>query len=280
MIIDIHTHIFPPEIRHHRQNFLKNEAAFTLLYKSETAKIVGADKIVAAMDEQGVDKSVVFGFPWRSPQTTRQHNDYIIEAVNRYPKRLIGFACVDPFDNTAPEEVERCLSAGLTGVGELAFYESGIDEAAQDRLEPIMASARARSVPVLIHTNEPVGHLYPGKTENTLSQIYSLVKRYCDNTIILAHFGGGLFFYNLLKKEVRKTFQNIYFDTAAAPYLYQPEVYRVAIDIIGPEKILFGSDYPLIPPKRYFEEMKQGGLSQDEFTTICGKNARRLLLPK
>lgn len=277
MIIDIHTHIFPPEIRHHRQNFFKDEPAFALLYESETAKMVGADQIVAAMDEQGVDKSVVFGFPWRNSQTARQHNDYIVKAVNQYPRRLVGFACVDPFDDDAAKEVERCLGAGLTGVGELAFYKSGIDESAQDRLKPIMAAARAHSAPVLIHTNEPVGHLYPGKTENTLNQIYSLVKRYGDNTIILAHFGGGLFFYNLLKKEVRQVFQNVYFDTAAAPFLYQPEIYKTAVSIIGPDKLLFGSDFPLLPPSRYFKEMRQGGLTEKEMNGICGQNAQNLL---
>lgn len=280
MIIDVHTHIFPSQIREQRQKYVEQEPAFGHLYGSALARMVGARQIVTTMDEQGVDQSVIFGFPWRNPETARQHNDYIIEAVQRFPKRLMGFVCVDPNDDGAAKEVARCLAAGLSGVGELAFYESGIDQAASDGLEPIMAVARAHSVAVMIHTNEPVGHQYPGKTENTLVQIYNLVKRYHQNSIILAHLGGGLFFYNLLKKEVRQAFEKVYFDTAAAPFLYQPEVYRTAIDIIGPDKILFGSDYPLIPPKRYFKEMRQAGLTQDEFEAICGKNTRQLLLTK
>ena len=76
-------------------------------------------------------------------------------------------------------------------------------------------------------TNEPVGHAYPGKTPNTLAQIYRMVKRFPANTIVLAHWGGGLFFFNLLRKEVKEQLRNVYFDTAASPFLYDPAVYRV-----------------------------------------------------
>jgi predicted TIM-barrel fold metal-dependent hydrolase len=64
-----------------------------------------------------------------------------------------------------------------------------------------MDICRRREKPVLIHTNEPVGHLYAGKTRNTLSQIYQMIRRFPENRIVLAHWGGGIFFYNLLKKE-------------------------------------------------------------------------------
>jgi predicted TIM-barrel fold metal-dependent hydrolase len=140
-----------------------------------------------------------------------------------------------------------------------------------------MDICRDRGRPVLIHTNEPVGHAYPGKTPNTLAQIYHMVKRFPANTIVLAHWGGGLFFFNLLKKEVKERLRNVYFDTAASPYLYNPAVYSIAIQTIGAEKVLFGSDFPLLPPGRYFREMEQAGLSSRERELICGLNAARLL---
>jgi hypothetical protein len=46
---------------------------------------------------------------------------------------------------------------------------------------------------------------------------------------------------------------------------------------LGKEKILFGSDYPLLPPSRYFKEMEASGLTQEEKEAIEGGNARRLL---
>jgi predicted TIM-barrel fold metal-dependent hydrolase len=122
-----------------------------------------------------------------------------------------------------------------------------------------------------------VGHLYPGKTPNTLAQIYQLISRFARTKIVLAHWGGGLFFFNLLKKEVKENLKNVFFDTAASPYLYAPEIYAVARDIIGLEKILFGSDYPLLPPARYFSEMEEAGLAKHQIKDICGINAARLL---
>jgi len=130
---------------------------------------------------------------------------------------------------------------------------------------------------VLIHTNEPVGHDYPGKTPNTLAQIYRLVERFQANTLVLAHWGGGLFFYSLLKKEVKDRLKNVYFDTAASPFLYDPAIYRMAVELVGVEKILFGSDYPLIEPQRYFKELDSLQLPIEQRAQICGLNAERLL---
>jgi hypothetical protein len=276
MVIDFHTHIFPKGIRENREAYFASEPAFKLLYSLPGSKLVGAQEIVAAMDRQGVDKSVIFGFPWKKSQTFIKHNDYILEAVARYPKRLIGLCCLDPFSRDAATEALRCLEGGLAGIGELAFYQSGIDDEALDKLAPLMQICRDKDLPVLIHTNEPVGHMYPGKTPHTLKQIYDLVKKFPENVIVLAHWGGGIFFFALLKKEVRGSLKNVYFDTAASPFLYAPEIYRYAKDIVGLDKILFGSDFPLINPARYFRELDISGLSKAEIESICGLNAAQL----
>jgi predicted TIM-barrel fold metal-dependent hydrolase len=276
MLIDFHTHIFPKAVREHRERYLAGEPAFELLYASEKSKMVGADELVAAMDAQGVDKAVTFGFPWQSMQTARRHNDYVLEAVARHPDRLIGFCCVDAAQPEAPAEVARCLEAGLSGVGELAFY---CDDFAcrLDEMDQIMALARRFDCPVMIHTNEPVGHHYPGKTNNTLAQIYALVKRYSHNRIVLAHWGGGIFWYTLMKKEVSETLAHVWFDTAASPYLYKPDIYRLAATLAGCDKILFGTDYPLLAASRYLKEMDQAGLDEAQKAQICFGNAAALL---
>ena len=277
MIIDFHTHIFPQGIRKNRAKYFSQEPAFKLLYQSPKAQLAGADDLIAVMDAQGVDKAVIFGFPWRNQSIFKLHNDYIINTVDRYPKRFIGFGCFDLFSNEALKETERCIDGGLKGIGELAFYQSGIDKAALERLEPIMAVCRAKNLQALIHTNEPVGHQYPGKTPNTLSQIYRMVRRFPENKIILAHWGGGLFFFSLLKKEVKETLKNVYFDTAASPFLYDKAVYQIANLTIGIDKILFGSDFPLLKPARYFKEINNCGIDEDDVKRICGLNSQALL---
>jgi len=277
MIIDFHTHIFPEEICRNRDRYFENESAFSLLYRSPTSRLITADELLKSMDENKVDKSVVFGFPWNNDDTAKLQNDSIIEAMKASQDRLIGFCCVNPFSRDASREVERCLGQGMLGVGELAFYETGIDEVCLQVLEPIMEVCRSQDCPVLIHTNEPIGHEYSGKSPMTLQQIYKLVQRFENNRIVLAHWGGGIFFYNLLKKEVKEKLKNLYFDTAASPFLYDPEIYPLAIKLAGLDKIIFGSDYPLIDPDRYFKEIKAVGLSATEQDSIFGANATRLL---
>ncbi len=277
MTIDIHTHIFPDQVRENRDRFFNNEPAFELLYASPKSRMVSADELVAAMDEHGIERSVTFGFPWQSIDTCKMNNDYVLDAVARHPDRLIGFCCVDTGHPEAAAEVERCLSAGLSGVGELAFYCGDMDGQCIDGMDEIMTIARRFDRPVMVHTNEPVGHQYPGKTSNTLIQIYTLVKNYPDNRLILAHWGGGIFFYTLMKKEVTETLANVWFDTAASPFLYRPDIYRMAVELAGPEKVLFGTDYPLLTGKRYFSEMDQAGLSEKHRQMICHDNAVAVL---
>ena len=277
MIIDTHTHIFPEKIRKNREKYFTDEPAFKKLYQSPKSRLIGAREMLAAMDDSQVDKAVVFGFPWKAPLHFKRHNDYISEVVSRYPQRFIGLGCFDPFSEGVDAEARRCLQkGGLSGIGELAFYQSGIENSCLSRLEPVMEMCRNLDLPVMIHTNEPIGHSYPGKTPNTLAQIYQLIQTFPQNKIVLAHWGGGLFFFNLLKKEVKESLKNVYFDTAASPYLYDADVYRLAIERVGVAKILFGSDFPLLSPIRYFDEMKTAGLTQDEMQKICGLNAAAL----
>ena len=277
MIIDFHTHIFPETIVNNRELFFKAEPAFTLLYQNPESKLAVIEDLIDMMDEQEIDMSVVCGFPWKSPDLFKQNNDYVADAVAKYSKRIKGFGCFDIENRHIHKETERCLKNGLCGIGELALYRSGIDTGKRKLLEPVMEVCRTRDLPVLIHTNEAIGRMYAGKSPLTLRQIYDLALAFPDNTIILAHWGGGIFFYQLMKHEVKRVLSNIYYDTAASPYLYDPKIYKIAIDLVGIEKILFSSDYPLLTPSRYFEEFRSAGLESSQINAICGGNAMRIL---
>ena len=110
-----------------------------------------------------------------------------------------------------------------------------------------------------------------------VGKVLELLKRYPSNKIVLAHWGGGIFFYMMMKREVRETLSNVWFDTAASPYLYIPEIYSVAGEIMGFDKILFGSDYPLLKPERYFKEMASVNQPPASIQKIKGENASELL---
>ncbi len=277
MIIDFHTHIFPSFFRKERDLYFNEEPGFDLLYRSPKSKMVGKKELINNMDKEGVNRSVVFGFPWKKVDHYKRHNDYIIESVLEHPDRLIGFCCFDPMSREASNEVERCLDAGLKGVGELAVYDSDLPADIIAALNEIMAICLQRDVPLLMHASEPVGHQYPGKRSMTFNHLYNLLTRYPSNKIVLAHWGGGLFFYNLMKKEVREAMANVWFDTAASPHLYVPDIYRVAGEIMGLDKVLFGSDYPLLSPERYFRDMESAGLPPEALIKFKGMNAAAVL---
>ena len=278
MIIDFHTHIFPKAVLENRSNFFEGETAFKLLYENDKSTMVGVDQLIASMDKDHVDKSVVFGFPWKHEEFFKMNNDCVMEAVNKYPDRLYGFCCLDPYHPNSLKEVERCLNFGLSGVGELGFYTSDINDETIHYMKPIMEIARIQNKPVMIHTNEPVGHLYPGKTPLSVKSIYHFIESFPDNTIVLAHWGGGVFFYHLLKKETKNVLNNVYVDSAASLYLYDQRIWSVACDIIGSEKILFGTDYPLLPANRYFKQIEMNtNVRASDKENIFGQSALRIL---
>ncbi|MEX1299128.1 MAG: amidohydrolase family protein [Desulfotignum sp.] len=274
MIIDTHTHLFPDSFIRDRSLFFDNEPEFTLLYDNPKALMATAEQLINAMNDDGVDIACASGFPWRNPDHAKTNNDYIIECVQRWPDRLRGLACFDAAWQGAADEAVRCIDAGLSGVGELAFYLSGIDDSALDMLTDVMAVLREKgNLPCMIHTNEPVGHAYPGKTPVTLEQIQKLADRFPDNRIILAHWGGGIFFYHIMKKQLKQTLKNIWYDTAASPFLYDPAVYDMAVRAGVLDKVLLGTDFPLLPQDRYYRDLDASDLNEAEKQAILGDNA-------
>ncbi|GAH31366.1 unnamed protein product, partial [marine sediment metagenome] len=58
MIIDFHTHIFPPRVRERRDEYIKRDPCFSLLYSQPEARLVTAEELIDSMDEAQVDLSV------------------------------------------------------------------------------------------------------------------------------------------------------------------------------------------------------------------------------
>jgi uncharacterized protein len=278
MIIDIHTHIFPPEIVSNRDRFFSEEPAFKLLYENrEKSPLVTAEDLIAAMGRSAIQGAIAFGFPWKQPELIRRANDYVLESVARYPDRLRGFACVNPEFPEAVREAERCLRGGMHGIGELALYAPPAGKDWGECFRPLAGLAAEWGVPLLLHTNEPVGHLYPGKERLPAWEVYDLIKAFPKTLFILAHWGGGLWWHQLLKREVREVLRNVYVDTAASPFLYRPEIYLYALEILGVDRILYGSDFPLLKLDRYVKELEEARVTEADRRAILGGNAQRIL---
>jgi len=277
MIIDCHTHIFPDEVRKERDSFCQRDPGFSSIYRDSKVRMIGAEDLIASMDESGIEQSVICGFPWREPELCSLHNQYLIESASRYPRRLIVFILLlfsEP--KWSVVELDRGIQKGAKGVGEIAFYDREMTSQDIQGMRPVLNRMESQKIPILLHTNERVGHPYPGKGMTPLEIFYEFILSFPNLPIILAHWGGGLPFYELMP-EVSKAMANVYYDTAASPFLYSKKIYAVLSQITGAEKILFGSDYPLIRPRRYFQELEESGLSVEDQKKILGLNLARLL---
>lgn len=278
MIFDAHTHICPPEIRADRTKYFEGEPNFRLLYENPRSQLVGAAELVAALDRWGARGACAFGFPWNNDETTSLCNDYVLDAARRFPGRVIPFACVHPTRGTvAVREAERCLAQGARGVGEIATYAEGLGPEVRRAIAPLAELCREAGAPLLLHTNEPVGHAYPGKSRMDHAEIFALIAAHPETKWILAHWGGGLFVHHLLRKGVDETLRNVWYDTAAGPFLYKSEAYRRFAELAGIGKLLYGSDFPLLEMDRYRRNMEEAGLSGEEQAAVLGANLAALL---
>lgn len=276
MIIDFHVHLFPPEVMANREHFLAKDAWFNLLYANPKAAMATAEDLIQAMDEAGVDKAVVFGFSWCDEGLCIETNDYTLEALRRYPDRLIGFCNVNPATGEhAVREIRRCVEAGMCGIGELMPNGQGFSLDDTELMAPIAAAARTYNIPIMTHTSEPVGHDYCGKGTVSPRAVYRFVQAFPEMTLVCSHWGGGLPFYELMP-EVRRALRNVYYDTAASPLLYEEQIFAVMYPVVG-HKILFGTDYALIHPSRLIAQIRRAGLDEEAQRAVLGENARRIL---
>jgi len=278
VIVDAHTHAFPPSFVADRHRLLAVEPVFAELYSSARATMATDADVACAMAEAEVDAAVVAGFAWIDAGRCREHNDWLLAAGAASHGRLLPLCCVPPGDpGAAAAEMERCASGGAAGFGELRLEHAGARIFTDAEFDAIATTATGLGLPVLLHASEPVGHRYAGKEGGPIESIWKLRERHDRVTLILAHLGGGLPFYWYMP-EVGAVFGagHTFVDTAAVPWLYDPGALRFVVDRIGAGRVLFGSDFPLRHPRRDLAFLRDSGLTPDEFAAVAGENAAHL----
>lgn len=275
-VVDCHTHVFPPEVKRRRETYCMLDEYFGDLYENPGAKIATAEDLLAEMDASGVEVSVLCGFGWSSHDLCVMHNDYLLDCLRRYPGRFLALASLQPLDGAlAGLEIERCQAGGMRGVGELMPDGQGYTLDDFRRLGTFYGLADEIGLPIMTHTSEPVGHDYPGKQSVTPDTVWALVQAYPRLRLILAHWGGGYPFYELMP-EVRAASRNVYYDSAASTYLYDPAVFVHVTRMVGHEKVLWGSDFPVLRQGRFLGRVRELPLGAEEIAAILGGNAERV----
>ena len=267
MIIDSHCHIFPESFQDRRTELTQLDETFKSLFENPRTTLATTPQLIADMDRDHVDISVIMGIGWTDKDIAQEANDHII----------VGFCSVNPlWGDHATREVERCTEKGLIGIGELHPDTQGLDITNKKMMEPVMTPALALEIPVVIHSSEPVGHSYPGKGNTTPEKLIAFINNFPENKIICAHWGGGLPFYALMP-EVNRDLKNVYFDTAASPFLYDQRIFNLISSLPSHGRILLASDYPLISHRRISGQLDQSSLDARQKSDIRGGNAKILL---
>jgi predicted TIM-barrel fold metal-dependent hydrolase len=287
-LIDAHVHLYPPEVNRDPTGWAatRGEAHWATLCTrrrkdgNPVQLFPSVDGLLRDMDAAGVERSILLGWYWEKPESCALQNKFYAECVRAHPDRFSAFATVHPAVGVAAlEEVRRAHGEGLIGLGELSPHSQSV--ALADRTwREIMVLAGQLKLPVNLHVTDPQSKPFPGRVETPQADFIGLAREFPATTFILAHWGGGLAF-----DSRNRPLKNLYYDTAASPLMYKADAWRRAVDAVGAERILFGSDNPLrLYPRAEsgtglgaFVQEARATLNAKEYERVLGGNAAQLL---
>ena len=208
-------------------------------------------------------------------------NDWPAEIVKRYPKQFAFFAGVDPWaGKLAVKEVERAVkdlgAIGLKLVPMMAEFFAN-----EHRFYPIYEKCAELKIPVMFHSGTTgVGAGLPGgggirlKYCRPIPYFDDVACDFPELTVILAH-PSFPWQDEQLAMAVHK--KNVYFDISGwSPKYFSPNLIQYANTIIQ-DKVLFGSDYPMIYPERWLEAFDAAAFRPEVRPKILLENARKVL---
>jgi len=248
------------------------------MYGDADARMATAGELVPALDEAKIDRAVAAGFAFARASDLAAQNEYLQAAAAESGGRIIALATVNLALPGWEHAAATSIDQRMRGFGELRPHSQGWDPLGAASHTLCDLAAASGSV-LLWHVSEPVGHAYPGKRGGiTPAELCELATVHPSTVMIAAHLGGGLPFY-LQMPEVRAALSRTYFDTAAWSLLYDDVSITRVIDLAGSDRVLFGSDYPLLSPRRQIQRIT-ALLPGDTARAVCGGNADTLFSDK
>jgi aminocarboxymuconate-semialdehyde decarboxylase len=260
------------------------------------------------MDEQGIDVAVLSinipGVDWfpdsDGPAVAREVNDELADLVARHPERFRALATL-PMQSpeAAAAELERTTAAGFRG----AMIYSNVAGQPLDRpeLRIVFETAARLRTPLFIHPTFPLtagtvdayaliptlGFMFDTTTAAVRLVLDGLFERHPDFRLILAHAASllpqlaGRIDYEAerhpgargaLTVDPSEHLRLIYTDSVCV----WPSALRSTIELVSPERVMFGSDYPFWDPDRTLATIEAAGLDADVRAGILSENAVRL----
>ncbi len=271
MIIDAHTHIFPPALIADRGAIAASDRWFDAFYGGG-ARMANAQDLLTEMDRAGVERSLLFGFGWASDALHRRCNEYVLEQAASSQGRLRAAISVPAGDNDATlKEIEYWDGAEIAGIGEL-YASQGFDLGRLTQASPLPDLCAERGWILCVHVSEPVGHTYRGKDGSGPRQIGQFLAAMPENLRLqLPHWGAGFGIYEAMP-EIAARSGAVRYDCAASHLLYDRSIYPLMARI-APARIMFGSDFPLTTQLRMLRRVRGAGLAPDQLDALLGGNA-------
>jgi predicted TIM-barrel fold metal-dependent hydrolase len=247
-----------------------------------------ADRWLAELDAQGVSRAALIA-------SLPGDEDSVAAAVARYPSRFVGFFMVDPSAADATERVRRAaMKSGLRAVCLFpAMHQVPISDERVMRVVEIAASQPGMAVFVhcgMLSVGVRTKLGLPSRFDLRLGsplEVSRLAMKYPSVPFIIPHFGAGTFREALMAAEACR---NIHFDTSSSnswirytPGLTLDAVLKAALSVVGPSRLLFGTDSSFFPrgwQKAIYDTQKQivdsAGVSAADAALVFGGNFDRL----
>lgn len=255
MFIDVHSHLFTD-----------NPSTRNFQYFGEPEGQISLETFARHALAQPIDLMILSADPnWgKTAEGLADGNARIAELVRRHPRRFAGLCQVSPFfAEESLSDMERHIARGsLIGIGELCQYVLGY-ESDDPRMFPLIEKAIELDVPILEHSS----------VAEQSDSVARLAECFPKGRFIMAHMGGMFNWPHGI--EVARAHENIWLDTSGYVMLCLGSM-KKALAALGPSKLLFGVDFPLIQAGPLVAALEQLALPQTDFEKIAWRNACEL----
>ena len=225
------------------------------------------DQLIAEMDQAGIGRSVLRA--WAAPDGWIITNDEIAALVRRFPDRFAGMATVDlrrPVEAVA--ELRRAVNdLGLRGLHMLPWMW---DLPPNDRhYYPLYVACVDLGIPFCLQVGH-TGPLRPSEPGRPIPYLDEVALTFPELTIIGGHIG-----YPWTEEMIGLAWKypNVYIDTSAYLPRYYPPALRMFMNSHGQDKVLFGTNYPMLSPSRCRAQVEDLGLKAESREKFLRLNA-------
>ncbi len=255
-IFDIHCHIYPEKIAQKASHAIGDFYGIKMCFEGDF------ESLKKQVERAGTTLAAVHSAATLPKQVTAI-NEFISRSVKSDPERFIGFGTLHPLSENIEQEVEEIISLGLKGIKiHPDFQKFDLDSPAAMKMFEIVGDR----LPFLIHMGDK------RYTYSAPSKLKVVMKQFPKVRVIGAHLGGWTVWDEAVK-ELADT-ENLFVDCSSSLYFLSPKRAAEIIHIYTPERVFYGTDYPMWDLSEELERFDALPLSDGDKQKILWDNAQ------